>query len=91
MGSEIQQSRPCVIFSPSELHDFLRTAIVAPMTSGSRPAHYHIPITFGGRRGLSVLDQIRTVDKQRLVKLLGKASSKVMVEVLARLQELFAP
>ncbi len=66
VGSEIQKTRPCVVVSPAEMHDFLRTVIVAPMTTGSRPAGFRIPISFQGKAGLILLDQVRTLDKSRL-------------------------
>ena len=90
VGSEIQKTRPCVVISPPELHDYLRTAIVAPMTTGSRPAPFRIPITFEGKRGLILLDQIRTLDQQRLVKRLGAVRSATLVDTLTALQCLFA-
>ena len=90
VGSEIQKTRPCVVISPPELHDHLRTAIVAPMTTGSRPAPFRIPITFEGKRGLILLDQIRTLDQQRLVKRLGAVRSATLVDTLTALQCLFA-
>jgi mRNA interferase MazF len=67
LGSEIQKSRLCVVVSPSEMHDHLRTVIVAPMTTKSRAAPFRIPLTHAGQRGLVQLDQIRAVDKARLV------------------------
>ncbi len=89
-GSEIRKTRPCVIVSPAEMHDHLRTVIVAPMTTASQPAPFRIPVTFGGKRGLILLDQVRTVDKSRLAKRLGVASSKTLSETLATLQLVFA-
>src|ERR1700674_4647039 len=71
VGSEIQKTRPCVIVSPPEMHDYLRTVIVAPMTTGSKPAPYRVPVTFRRKKGLILLDQIRTIDKTRLVKKMG--------------------
>ena len=71
VGSEIQKTRPCVVVSPDEMNAHLRTVIVAPMTTGSRPAAFRVPLTFQGKRGLIVLDQIRTLDRARLVKRLG--------------------
>jgi len=62
-GSEIQKTRPCVIVSPQEMHDFLRTVIIAPMTTKGRQAPYRVPITHDGKKGLVLLDQIRTIDK----------------------------
>jgi mRNA interferase MazF len=89
VGSEIQKTRPCLIVSPPEMHDHLRTAIVAPMTTGSRPAGFRIALTFKGKRGLVLLDQIRAIDKQRLVKRLGKTSDAVLTAVLVGLREAF--
>ncbi|MFH1602635.1 MAG: type II toxin-antitoxin system PemK/MazF family toxin, partial [Pseudomonadota bacterium] len=68
IGSEIQKTRPCVIISPPEMHDHLRTAIVAPMTTGSRPAPFRIAVRFQDKTGLILLDQIRALDKSRLAK-----------------------
>jgi mRNA interferase MazF len=89
VGSEIQKTRPCLIVSPPEMHDHLRTAIVAPLTTGSRPAGFRVALTFKGKRGLMLLDQIRTIDKQRLVKRLGKASESTLAAILAGLREVF--
>jgi len=89
VGSEIQKTRPCVIISPPEMHDFLRTAAVAPMTTGSRPAPYRIPLRFRGKGGLIVLDQLRTLDKQRLVRRLGAVSAGTLRLTLAALREMF--
>jgi|SRR5271157_5327441 len=68
VGSEIRKTRPCLIVSPPEMHDYLRTVIVAPMTTGAGPAPYRIEVTFQGKRGRILLDQLRTLDKVRLVK-----------------------
>ncbi len=76
VGSEIRKTRPCVIISPSDLHNHLRTVIVAPMTTGSRAAPFRVPVTFQGKAGLMLLDQIRTVDKSRLVKWLGSSPTR---------------
>ncbi len=90
IGSEIQKTRPCVVISPPEMHDILRTVIVAPMTTGSRPAPYRIPVTHAGKKGLILLDQIRTADKVRLVKRIGALSAKTLGAVLTTLQEQFS-
>jgi mRNA interferase MazF len=90
VGSEIQKLRPCVIISPAEMHDHLRTVIIAPMTTGSRPAPFRIPITHGGKTGLILLDQIRTVDKVRLSKRSGNLDSAVLNTTLRTLQDIFA-
>ena len=89
VGSEIQKTRPCLIVSPPEMHDHLRTAIVAPLTTGSRPAGFRVALTFKGKRGLVLLDQIRAIDKRRLVKRLGKASESTFAAVLVGLREVF--
>ena len=90
VGSEIRKSRPCLIISPPEMHDHLRTVIVAPMTTGARPAPYRISVTFQGKRGLILLDQLRTLDKIRLVKRLGNISQTVLASTLKTLREVFA-
>lgn len=90
VGSEIKKSRPCVVISPAELSDHLRTVIVAPMTSKGFAAPFRIPITHAGTKGLILLDQIRTVDKGRLAKRTGAVSGKTLGAVLATLQEVFA-
>lgn len=89
VGSEIHKTRPCVILSPPEMHDYLRTVIVAPMTTGARPAPYRISITFQGKRGRILLDQLRTLDKLRLVKRLGNITSPTLTLTLQTLQKVF--
>ncbi len=91
VGSEIQKTRPCVVVSPAEMHDFLRTVIVAPMTTGSRPAGFRIPVTFQGKSGLILLDQIRTLDKSRLVKRVGAVHPATLEKTLRTLQAVFEP
>ena len=90
VGSEIQKSRPCVVVSPDEMNAHLRTVIVAPMTTGSRPAAFRVPLTFQGKRGLIVLDQIRTLDRARLVKRLGVLRAPTLASTLQTLQAMFA-
>lgn len=90
VGSEIQKTRPCLIISPPELHNHLRTVTVAPMTTGSRTAPFRIPLTFAGKEGLILLDQIRTLDKQRLVKRLGAINNKTLSQTLSRLRDFFS-
>ena len=91
VGSEIQKTRPCVISSPPELHDYLRTVIVAPMTTGSQSTPFRVPVDFQGKTGLILLDQIRTLDKTRLIRKLGIVEANTLAETLVVLQELFAP
>jgi mRNA interferase MazF len=90
VGSEIRKTRPCVVISPAEMHDHLRTAIVAPMTTGSRPAPFRIAVRHAGKQGLILLDQIRAVDKVRLVKRIGAIGSGTLSSTLATLGEVFA-
>ena len=90
IGSEIKKTRPCVIVSPQELNQHLRTVMKAPMTSKGFAAPFRVPVTHAGTKRLIVLDQMRAVDKQRLVKKLGQVSAKTMERVLKTLQELFA-
>jgi mRNA interferase MazF len=90
VGSEIQKKRPCVVVSPPELHDFLRTVIVAPMTTGSHPAPFRIPVRHARKEGLVLLDQIRTIDKVRLVKRIGAIPPATLSATLATLGEIFA-
>ena len=81
--------RPCVIVSPPEMNEFLRTVTVAPMTTGSRPAPYRVGVRFRGKTGLILLDQMRTLDKQRLVRRLGAVSGNTLRTALAALREMF--
>ena len=90
VGSEIKKTRPCVVVSPPELHEYLRTVLVAPMTSKSRVAPFRIGVTFGGKKGLILLDQMRAVDKIRLTKRLGTLPSKTLAAALSTLREVFA-
>jgi mRNA interferase MazF len=90
VGSEIEKTRPCVILSPPEMHDYLRTVTVAPMTTGSRPAPFRVPVTFQRKTGLILLDQLRTVDKSRLVRRAGGLSDRIVEDTLRTLREVFA-
>lgn len=89
VGSEIQKTRPCVVVSPPELNDHLRTVIVAPMTSKGFEAPFRVPVTHGGTKGLILLDQMRTVDKARLVKRAGAVTGTTLTATLTTLQEVF--
>ena len=90
IGSEIQKTRPCVIISPDEMNRHIRTVIIAPMTSTKKEYPTRIACRFKKTDGQIVLDQIRTVDKKRLVKKLGMIDPKAQQEVVAVLQKLFA-
>jgi len=90
-GSEIRKTRPCLVVSPHEVNLYLRTVIIAPMTTVERPYPTRVPVTFQGKRGHVALDQLRAVDRQRLVRKLGRVSpitgqrvSTVLVEMFTR-------
>jgi mRNA interferase MazF len=91
VGSEIQKTRPCVVISPDDMNAHLRTVIVAPMTTGSRPARFRIELTLQGQRGLILLDQLRTLDRTRLVKRLGALRHVTRAATLSTLQAMFTP
>ena len=90
VGSEIKKTRPCVIVSPDELNQHLRTVIVAPMTTGGQAYPWRVACRFQSRTGFVALDQLRTVDSDRLVKRLGRLSATTTTAVLDTLQEMFA-
>ena len=90
IGREIKKTRPGVVISPNELNKSLETVIVAPMSTRSLPAPYRVPVAFGGKRGLILLEQLRAVDNQRLVRRVGRLSGKAVTAALNVLQEMFA-
>jgi mRNA interferase MazF len=90
VGSEIQKTRPCLVVSPDEMNDHIATVIVAPMTTKGRDYPTRVNCQFQGKEGQVVLDQIRTVDKLRLVKKMGKVDLNTRSEVLVVLAEMFA-
>jgi len=90
VGSEIQKTRPCLIISPDEMNRHIKTVIVAPMTSAGKEYPTRIACRFKGKDGLIVLDQIRTIDKTRLIKNLGNIDAETRLKVISVLQELFA-
>ncbi len=90
LGSEIRKTRPCLVISPDELNQHLRTVIVAPMTTGGHAYPWRIACRFQNRSGFVALDQLRTVDSERLVKRLGRLSVSATTEVLETLREMFA-
>jgi len=90
MGSEIRKTRPCLIVSPDEMNRHIATVIVAPMTTKGRPYPTRVPCRFRGKNGQIVLDQLRTVDKERLARRLGQISPATRKAVLSTLAELFA-
>lgn len=90
-GSEIKKTRPCVIISPDEMNEHIATVIVAPMTTKGRAYPTRVPCRFRGKQGQVVLDQIRTVDKVRLTRRLGKIDKETQTNVLSVLGEMFSP
>lgn len=90
LGHEIKKTRPCLVISPDEINHNISTVIIAPMTTRGRRYPTRITCSFQGKNGQIVLDQIRTVDKKRLVKKLGTISRSTQLKTLNILQELFA-
>lgn len=89
-GSEIQKTRPCVVVSPDELNRALRTRIVAPMTTGGHAYPWRVPVDFDGRDGRIAVDQLRTIDQERIVRRLGALDQPTALRTLRVLAELFA-
>ncbi len=90
IGSEVQKNRPCLIVSPDEMNQYIRTVIIASITTKLRSYKSRVEIEFKGKQGQVMLDQLRTVDKQRLVKKQGQLALKDVQKVLTILQEMFA-
>ena len=89
-GHEIHKTRPCVVISPDEMNRHIGTVIVAPLTTKGRPYPTRIPLRFQSKNGQVVLDRIRTVDKRRLARRLGRISDKTAREIVAALGKMFA-
>jgi mRNA interferase MazF len=89
IGSEIKKTRPCLVVSPDEMNHAIRTVIVAPMTTKGQPYPMRVPCRFKGKDGQVVLDQIRTVDRARLVQKLGRIDLRTATTVLDVLREMF--
>ncbi len=90
-GSEIRKTRPCVVVSPDELNRHLRTLIVAPMTTGGQAYPWRVPCRFQQKDGFITLDQLRTIDRERVGRKLGRFAPATLGAMLSLLQELFAP
>jgi mRNA interferase MazF len=90
VGSEIQKTRPCLVISPDEMNTHIRTVIVAPMTTAGKDYPTRVPCRFKKKEGQIVLDQIRTIDKTRLVKKLGIIDPETQLKVITILQRLFS-
>jgi mRNA interferase MazF len=89
IGSEIKKTRPCVIISPNEMNKFLRTIIIAPMTTSSKKYPTRIEVKHDKKMGWIVIDQIRTIDKQRIIKILGRLSQPEIKELKSVVKETF--
>ena len=89
VGNEIQKTRPCLIVSPNLMNRFLGTVTLLPMTSGGKPEPFRLESFFAEKRGLILGDQIRSVSRQRLIKLLGHADAITLSSVLGLLREMF--
>jgi len=89
IGSKIKKTRPCLVVSPDEMNRWIKTVIIAPMTTKGRPYPTRVACTFQGKDGQVILDQIRSVDKARLVQKLGRVEKSTQREVLAALAEMF--
>ena len=90
VGSEIQKTRPCLIISPDEMNRYIRTVIVAPLSTAGKDYPTRVTCKFKKKKGRIVLDQIRTIDKTRLIKKLGTIDPETQLEVISVLQRLFA-
>jgi mRNA interferase MazF len=88
LGHEINKTRPCIVISPDEINDNIGTIIIAPMTTKSFIYPTRIPVNFDGKKGLIVLDQIRTIDKKRMVKKLGTLDSETILKIKNILKEM---
>ena len=89
-GSQIRKTRPCLIVSPDELNHHLQTVVVAPMTTGGHAYPWRVPCRVRNRPGFVATDQLRTIDRERLVRRLGRLNPGSLASVLAALQEMFA-
>ena len=88
VGHEIQKTRPCIVISPDEMNENIKTIIIAPMTTKSHKYPTRISLHFQKQKGFIVLDQIRTIDKKRIIKELGKINNKIVSEIKSVLQEM---
>jgi len=88
IGHEIKKSRPCIVLSPNEMNQFIGTIIIAPMTTKSKSYPSRVELSFQGKKGYIVLDQIRTVDKSRFIKKLGSPEKKTIIKIKKVIQEM---
>ena len=91
VGSEMRKTRPCLIISPDDLNQHLDTLVVAPMTTGGHRYRFRVPCRFQGKDGQIALDQIRTIDRSRIVRSLGTIVARTQISVLKGLTKMFSP
>jgi mRNA interferase MazF len=91
VGTEIRKTRPCAIVSPDELNEAMSTVIVAPMTTGGHAYPFRVRCRFARKTGFVVVDQVRTIDRKRIVRTLGRLTAPTVREVLSVLTEMFSP
>ena len=89
MGSEIKKTRPCVVISPNEMNKYLKTVVIAPMTTSSKPYPTRIEIEHDNKLGWVVIDQIRTIDKQRIIKILGQLNKSEITRLKSIIKRTF--
>ena len=89
IGSEMKKTRPCVIISPDEMNKYLQTIVIAPMTSSLKEYPTRIPVNLNGKKGMTAIDQIRTIDRQRVIKILGVLTEKEILSVKSIIRETF--
>ena len=89
VGSEMKKTRPCVVISPNEMNKYLQTIVVAPMTSSSKTYPTRVEINHDSKKGWIVLDQIRTIDRQRIIKVVGNLSQNETLKVKEILRETY--
>ncbi|MAD97936.1 MAG: growth inhibitor PemK [Flavobacteriaceae bacterium] len=89
IGSEIKKTRPCVVISPDEMNRYLRTLVIAPMTTNTKKYPTRVAVSHDNKNGMIVLDQIRTIDKQRVIRVLGELSGREIKKCKAVIQETY--
>ncbi len=89
IGSEMKKTRPCIVISPDEMNKYLQTIVVAPMTSNSKPYPTRVEIKHNKTKGWAVIDQIRTIDRQRIIKILGTLTEKELTNIKTVIKETY--
>ncbi len=89
IGSEMKNTRPCVVISPNEMNKYLQTIVIVPLTSSSKPYPTRVSVTHNKTKGWIVLDQIRTIDKQRIIKVLEQLTEREIQKTKLVIKEMF--